>query len=540
MCIPKIQIFFVLSIFFISLSIDAATPGPYTAKIYGATVYLQGAELSSRAEVNLVKGDNTVVITGISPYIDPNSIRLIANKEGIINSVRHNISYLRESNTELYQLYKDSLDNLNKELSFLRSEQEVLKHEGDMLRNNFTFKSTSEVATGAALKEYSDIYRKRSLDIAKRNIEINYLMVDLHASISRVSSEMNKYSGNGQPSHEIIVDFTSDRSQKSNFMITYNISTSGWTPTYDLYIDDNDASLIYKGVIRQESGIDWEDIDLRLSTTRPSYNNTAPQFKRMYVDVERVMNIRGSRSESLSYSDSDDYVVTQSQRLVSKDAVGNVAKQRTFEQIDNGLDIVYEVPKKYTIKNGEREKYVTLQDREIQVDKRYLTIPRFSEKVYLIADLERSLASELVSGMVSVFYNGGYTGRSYLDMASSDDKVSVTVSADDRVKVKRRLLRDFQEDKFLSSDIEKFYAYEITLENNKKEEIEVELVEMLPLSQSELIEVDLIESSGAKINRETGLVEWKIKLDPLSKETRKFIYSLRYPKDMRVNTLFRD
>jgi uncharacterized protein (TIGR02231 family) len=208
--------------------------------------------------------------------------------------------------------------------------------------------------------------------------------------------------------------------------------------------------------------------------------------------------------------------------------------------VDNGLDIVYEVPKKYTIMDGESEKTVTLQTRQIEAERRYISIPRFSEKVYLIAELDKSLASELISGQVSVFFNGGYTGKTYLNMGGTDDKISVTVTADDRLKVKRRLIRDFAEDKFLSSDIEKYFAYEFTLENNKNQPVEIELIDMLPIAQSENVEVEFKEGSGSTPDERTGKITWDIKLDPLASKKVNYVYTLRYPSSMNLNTQFRD
>ena len=58
----------------------------------------------------------------------------------------------------------------------------------------------------------------------------------------------------------------------------YFTNNAGWTPIYDIRVDDisKPINLIYKADVFQNTGNDWKNIDVTLSTNNPSRNNTQP------------------------------------------------------------------------------------------------------------------------------------------------------------------------------------------------------------------------------------------------------------------------
>ena len=80
--------------------------------------------------------------------------------------------------------------------------------------------------------------------------------------------------------------------------------------------------------------------------------------------------------------------------------------------------------------------------------------------------------------------------------------------------MKREKLKDFSSEKFLGSSKKQTMAYEITVKNNKKEKIQMLLKDQYPISTDKDIEVELLESSGATINKESGVLTWKLEVAP--------------------------
>ncbi|HZE83329.1 MAG TPA: DUF4139 domain-containing protein, partial [Puia sp.] len=56
-----------------------------------------------------------------------------------------------------------------------------------------------------------------------------------------------------------------------------------------------------------------------------------------------------------------------------------------------------------------------------------------------------------------------------------------------------------------------------------------------PLSTNKEIEGELLDSSGAEVNTETGVLTWKLQLAPGESKKVRVSYSIKYPKDKVVN-----
>jgi len=67
--------------------------------------------------------------------------------------------------------------------------------------------------------------------------------------------------------------------------------------------------------------------------------------------------------------------------------------------------------------------------------------------------------------------------------------------------------------------------------------VTITLEEQLPISQEKEITVNALELSGGELNATTGLVTWKISLQPGESITKKFNFSVKYPKDKVINGL---
>ena len=56
-----------------------------------------------------------------------------------------------------------------------------------------------------------------------------------------------------------------------------------------------------------------------------------------------------------------------------------------------------------------------------------------------------------------------------------------------------------------------------------------------PISQDKDVVVELLEGSAAADNNETGVLTWKLKLAPGEVKKLKVSYSVKYPKDKRLD-----
>jgi len=103
------------------------------------------------------------------------------------------------------------------------------------------------------------------------------------------------------------------------------------------------------------------------------------------------------------------------------------------------------------------------------------------------------------------------------------------------ILIKKEKVTDFSSVKFLGSNKKQVFTYQITVRNNKKEKVRMLLKDQYPISSSKDIEEELLESSGASVNKDTGILTWNLELAPGESRSYRISYSVKYPKDKILN-----
>ena len=130
-----------LLFFFLTLSIStglfAQEPTKASSELDQVTVYLQGAQVTRSAEVNLKQGDNEVLFSGLADGIWKNSIQATAPTSVLINSVSHEVNYLEPLNySPRVKQIKDSLKLITQNIREIDDELGAIGAEKAMILQN--------------------------------------------------------------------------------------------------------------------------------------------------------------------------------------------------------------------------------------------------------------------------------------------------------------------------------------------------------------------------------------------------------------------
>ena len=100
---------------------------------------------------------------------------------------------------------------------------------------------------------------------------------------------------------EITVKLQAESASYLNMELSYNIENAGWFPFYDIRANNtiDPIELSYKASVYQQSGIDWDDVNLVLSTGDPNTNNLKPDLQTKYLNF---VNRNYKRSSAVSRS----------------------------------------------------------------------------------------------------------------------------------------------------------------------------------------------------------------------------------------------
>jgi uncharacterized protein (TIGR02231 family) len=501
-------------------------------------IFLRGAELNYNSKIKIEKGLHDVVLTGLADNIDQNSINVSAKGDATILSVGQRFNYLRPlEKTPKVKMLEDSLEILTKSLAMNQSDKDVLDAEIELLMANKSIGNEKIGVSVTELQKMSEYFRKRLTEIKSRTYDISLIAKKIQKNIDRIQNQLNELNNKlNRPTNEIIVTLSQNSTSTVEFNFSYLINNAGWNPIYDVRADkiNSPVTLNYKANVWQNSSIDWNDVEIILSTRNPVANNNKPELYPWFIDFLRPLIAQPMQKSMLNRNTSNNQI-QMAASPIAEEAAGTMADYMEVNAMQLSVEFTPKI--KYSIPSDSKSHSVALQDLTVPASFEYYAAPKLDLNAFLVARLTDWNSYNLLPGQANIYFENSYVGQSYINPVTTKNTLSISLGRDQNISVSRDVLKDFSEDKFLSSNVERTFAYEIKIKNNKKAAAKIVVEDQIPLSKNEDITVKLIESSGASINNEDGKLKWIVDVDGGKSVSKKLVYSVKYPGDKAIQGL---
>ncbi len=202
---------------------------------------------------------------------------------------------------------------------------------------------------------------------------------------------------------------------------------------------------------------------------------------------------------------------------------------------ENNLNMQFDIELPYDISSNGKSQTAILKSVQTTATYKHYAVPKLDKDVYVLAEIADWEKLNLLPGAANIMVEGTYIGKSFIDPNGTKDTLQLTLGKDKRVVVQRNKLVDYSNVHFLGSNKHQKFSYEITVKNNKKDAVILQLKDQFPLSTLKEVEVELLEVNGAMINADLGILNWELQLQPNESKKIKFVYSVKYPKDKKLN-----
>jgi len=518
------------------------------------TVFAQGAQLYHKANYTISPGNTEVIIEGISPFIDKSSIQVKATGNVIILDSKHSIFYPQPENVlpdalsaktkrEISAL-EDSLRLMGYDIQEIQDEIAVLNATKNIISINGAVKGQGKVNDSLnLLKQTVDFYSLKMNEINKKLLALNRKLFEKQTKKGQMEDRLNKLRNydrnNGEdpnkyaPVHRVIVTLTTKENVTGKINLSYLVSNAGWVPLYDLRTDigTNKMNLNYKAQVYQNTGLDWKDVKLTISTNNPYQNKTKPTLHPWYIDyyAYRNQNINYNNANAPSMMKKEMEAITYSNSITSSGY--SLEDKDAFTSADfttvvrNLTSAEFKIDLPYTIPSNNEQHMVLIKNTDLDVKFKYFTVPK----------LDQSDELGLVPAKANIFTDGSYVGETYIDPTTIDDTLSLSLGKDPNIVTKRTLLKKDSKDKILNDKMERTMKYTIEVKNLKATPIEIVVLDQIPITQNGEITVEALNLSGGKIEERTGIVEWRFDLKTKDSKILDFGYKVKHPKDKQVN-----
>jgi hypothetical protein len=199
-------------------------------------------------------------------------------------------------------------------------------------------------------------------------------------------------------------------------------------------------------------------------------------------------------------------------------------------QVEKQTTVNFEIKTPYTIKSDNKNYTVDIEFYDLPAIYQYYCVPKIDKDAFLIAKIVDWEKYSLLEGEANIFFEETYIGKTLLDVHYTSDTLEISLGRDKKVSINREKIKDFTTKQFIGNKKEETRTWKTTVKNNKNQEINMIVLDQVPVSTAEDIEVNVLNFSGAKHDLETGEIKWEFTLKPVDKKELDLKYSVKYPK----------
>lgn len=197
--------------------------------------------------------------------------------------------------------------------------------------------------------------------------------------------------------------------------------------------------------------------------------------------------------------------------------------------------VTYDIKNPFTVMSDGKIYTAEIINYEIPATYEYLSVPKIDPSAYLTAKITDWQELNLSSGEMNLYFEDAYLGKSLLDLNNATDTLSVSLGKDKGIYVERKKLKEFTSKKFLSNAKREARAFETIVKNNKPYEIEIKILDQLPISTNKEIVIENEEYNGGKLEEKTKIITWDLKLDSKESKNLQTKYIVKYPKGKYIH-----
>ena len=520
-------------------------------------VYEDRAMITRTGELSLPAGPGEVTVSNLPPGLLDDSVR-VSGRAGVPVTI---------TGTEVRKVFLD--DPRREEVAALTGEIEGLKEERSALDDGL---ETLLMQRKFIASIQSSVPEKISAEVLQAPLqpgEWDKVVAFIGRSGQQVFAEERKLSAEKKElekkiearekkldqiesfvtkeAKEIAVSVESAGPSTLKLEVSYVIRGATWRPVYDARAQ-HDRGLVdftYRAEVRQKTGEDWKNVELALSTARPSIAGRPAELSPWYISIYQPP----PRGRGMVYTKAPAAApmeMAMEEQVDRRDLPETGDYDTTFDRAEaarNGAAVTFQIPRSQDIPTDGAFHGMSVDRMEIKADFFYTATPKLAEYAYLTARCENKAAYPLLAGKINLFLGPDFVGTSSLETAAPGEKFDLYLGIDEDIKVKRELIVESTEQGglFKGGTGYKKYGYRITLENFSRSLAKITVYDQIPVSRSPEITVELDRAVPDPVKiadkEQPGILSWELTVPIDGKKTIEFGYTVEYPKDKELSGL---
>jgi uncharacterized protein (TIGR02231 family) len=547
---PKIHnLFFSLAFTLLSVLPLPAADIAADHRISAVTVFPDRALVTRRGTVSLTAGEHRIIFDNLPIRLDENSVRASGTGTGWkILGVEIQRDYREPAQSPEALKLRDQIRGLEDKRQDFQDERGDLGQKRDLLNKLSREASTASggedkkpAVSIADIQKLVEYYGQEINKISLRLRAIERAERDLDKDLDRLRAELAKLKNPGTPQNrKVAVTVEAATPTSAPVEISYMLHGASWSPQYDIHAaeDAKKITLTAYGVVRQNTGEHWENVKLTLSTARPQIGTALPDLNPWIIDIDRPMPSAAPALPDAKWELRRNAAVGFAAQDMLADAAKpeNEAVQTLTANVEQrGFSAVYVISGTTTVPSDGEPHRSTISRQEMTANTEYTATPKLMPGAFVKAKVQNANPAPLLPGPLNVFMGNDFIGSSRLSLVGPEGVFDVFLGKDDGIKVQRKEKLRREETTGLVQKTRRIRCgYTIEIENMKRSEVTLTVKDQIPVSSDAKITVRAsgIAPKPTQETKESGELQWEIKLKPKEKKTIEVDFDIEAPIDL--------
>ncbi|MFC0180545.1 mucoidy inhibitor MuiA family protein [Thorsellia kenyensis] len=552
-----------ISIFIVQSPILYAQSIDLTSFVSEVTLYGDQAIVKRTVQVELSDNQNTLTIHQLPQGLQQDSLQFSYTLNGKANSVQL-IDYTLATQTNAYS---EQLIQLQMKLDEI--EKQALVHQANIDELNDKIHWTKQLIDSNYTQQ-SSVARLTKEDIQlseELQKTLPHLKIDLYEAQNaqalfkaqtevqreKLQKEIEKENKKrAELNQQLSLELLSQQAGSLELSFTYAIDLGAWSPTYELHYDEEDkVTLRYKADVYQQTGEDWDNIKLTLSTTPPAFNQPNSLSPWRVGIFTPPVQTEVSRDTALLA----EYAGAQEAKFQS------TAQQKQRNTVSNqGVNVTFSINEPISIKGDGASTRVLISEQELKADILRELRPERDSTVALYVSIDNSTPFIWLAGPVSIFIDNQLIAKQYFPKTLVNESQILFLGQDPNIKLVQNPQKTFKDTSWGKTGITEEKTNQIT--SYYKNPVVLSVFERVPVSADDKVKVEYItlpeffkpaidnrvfssqvnqpqQQKGSKktemtLDESQGILKADIKLAPSETITYDIKYKITYPSDLNL------
>lgn len=495
--------------------------------VSAVTLYRNRASITRTATLELDAGGHALFFRDLPSAAFLDSVQAHVSDNASLLSVETSNKPIAKDNSELVAQINKEIEDVEKELDQVNATGEAIELQIEMLKtliaqtNNDKTPPVDLDHFGMQLAFIGEQMSKFTLAQIENNIntkELNKLLQTLKQRRQNISRERRNQI-------DAIVDISVVSSCTVEVQLTYLVTYANWQPTYSIRANNGGDKIVidYDAEIAQQTGENWIDVSLTLSTAQPQQSTTPPMPRPWYVDVydppvavEASPTVGGQQTRKSV--ESDGVVVGTYLMLADREIVDAASAAAAI--VGDGPTVSFVLPRTVTVPSNAQDKQTTsIAAIETSAELFRVAVPMLTDSVFIRSNVTNESEYILLPGKAAIFHGSDYVGKTTLHTVAPNETFPLNLGIDPVLTTSKKLLeRTTSTTGMFSSGKQTIYDYMITVSNGHDEPVDLHIWDRVPVSRNEAIEVVLkdlsvplsSEALYVETSRPLGLLRWDV------------------------------